>query len=268
MKLATKVSSFKGTLGMTEPPQKKHERYLLDAFLTAANIDATIEDDRSECPDMVIRTNEGRVGVEITELFNTATDGDDRHSLKASESNAQKIVSRASEIYCSNGSHHAHVSVHFDLGSDNLRKKSCQEQIAKELAELVANHKLGPDSHKTWRQDGTGLLRNEIRFVNMLGVPNPEMAHWSAPSAGWVTRMALETLQRCVDGKARHLEKYRQRVETIWLLIASDGTSPSQFFEPPTREQALAISSPLDRTFYLSIFKNQVLELGRTRNET
>lgn len=243
--------------------KKQYERFLLDTFLAAAKIDAEIVDDSNESPDIVIAVGQDSVGVEITELFN---DTAGTFSLQARESIAQRIVARASEIYRDSGAQHAHVSVHFNLNAD-LRRLNRDEAAAR-LAAFVKAQALSPGQHLQWRPDHvTTPLPDAINFVNMLGVPEPGMAHWSAPSAGWVSRMTHEILQRRVDEKAALLAKYRQRVRTNWLVLVSDGAKPSQFFEPPTREHASAIVSPFDRTFYFARFKSLVIELGNSKND-
>jgi hypothetical protein len=241
--------------------KKHYERFLLQTFLAVAKISAEIVDDSGESPDAVIRIGQDSVGVELTELFNGNAEPDGSFPLQARESLAQRIVRRASEIYRATGAQHAHVSVHFDLRSD-LRGLNRDETAAR-LAAFVAAQSLAPHQYVQWRPDHVNdLLPDAINFVNMLGVPEPGMAHWSAPSAGWVAPMTREVLQARVNGKAALLAKYRERVEKNWLVLVSDGARPSQFFEPPTREHASAVVSPFDRTFYFARFASLVIELG------
>ncbi len=246
------------------PPRsakKQYERFLLDTFLATAKIDAEVVDDSSESPDVIIRVGQHAVGVEITEMFNENAGVSGSPPLQARESFAQRIVNRASEIYRESGAQHAHVSVHFSLSSD-LRRLNRDETAAR-LAAFVAAQALSPGQHVQWRHDyAADSLPDAINFVNMLGVPEPGMAHWSAPSAGWVAPMTSEILQARVDEKAALLPKYSTRVKTNWLLLVSDGAKPSQFFEPPTKEHASAVVSPFDRTFYFARFKSLVIELG------
>lgn len=243
--------------------KKRYERFLLDTFLAAAKIDAEVADDSSEAPDMVIRVGQDLVGVELTEIFTTGPSPAGTFPLQARESLAQRIVARASEIYRESGAQHANVSVHFNPGAD-LRTLNRDETAAR-LAAFVAAQALTPDQYVQWRPDYvTSPLPEAITFVNMLGVPEPRMAHWSSPSAGWVAPLTREILQARVDEKAALLPKYRERAKTNWLVLVSDGARPSQFFDPPTREHASTVVSPFDRTFYFARFKNLVIELGAT----
>ena len=238
--------------------KKQYERFLLDTFLATAKIDAEIVDDGCESPDAIIRIGQSSVGIEITELFKSSNES---FSLQARESIARRIVARAGEIYRALSAQHAHVSVHFSSGSD-LRKLN-RDETASRVATFVAAQSLSPGQYVQWRPDYvTHPLPDAISFVNMLGVPEPGMVHWSSPSAGWVAPMTRELLQARVNEKAILLEKYRERVTTNWLLLVSDGARPSQFFDPPTREHATVVVSPFDRTFYFARFKSLVIELG------
>jgi hypothetical protein len=247
--------------------KKQYERFLLDTFLASARIDAEVVDDKGEAPDVVVRVGQDCVGVEFTELFNDNSDRDESLPLQARESLVQRIVARASEIYRASGAPFAHVSVHFNLDS-SLRELN-RDETARRLAAFVAAHALSPGQHVQWRPDYiTSPLPALIHLVNMLGVPEPGMAHWSSPSAGWVAPMTREILQVRVDEKAALLAKYRERVGTNWLVLVSDGARPSQFFDPPTKEHASAVASPFDRTFYFARFKSLVIELGTPNDAT
>ncbi len=239
--------------------KKRYERFLLEQFLAASQINAEIVDDAGEAPDLIVRAHERLVGVGVSELFTQSADP--RGPLQAQEALAQRIVAQASQVYAASGAQYAHVSIHFSPSSD-LRNLN-RDQTASQLAAFVQEQMLSPGQLVQWRPDyETHPLPDAITFVNMLGVPEPGMAHWSAPSAGWLAPLPKEILQARVDEKAALLPKYSLRVATNWLLLVSDGAKPSQFFEPPTGEDAAAVVSPFERTFYFGRFKRIVVELG------
>lgn len=251
---------------VSRPAKKEYERFLLDTFLAAAKIEAVVVDDTNEAPDIVIRVGPEPVGVELTEIFTSSAGSNGAFPLQARESLAQRIIARASALYRESGAQHAHVSVHFNLGID-LRMLN-RDETATRLAAFVRAQALSPGQQVQWRPSyANDPLPDGISFVNMLGVPEPGMAHWSSPSAGWVSSMTAEILQARVDEKSALLEKYRKRVKTNWLVLVSDGAKPSQFFEPPTTEQASAVLSAFDRTFYFARFRSLVIELGRSAND-
>jgi hypothetical protein len=239
--------------------KKQFERFLLEHFLRVAQIDAEIIEDTAEAPDLIIRTGGRLTGVELTELF--IEPGKDGGSQQAQEEIAQRIVKRANEIYRQGGGTHSHVSVHFSSSGD-LRRLN-RDQTAQSLASFVHSLSLAPWERREWRPDYvSNVLPDSISYLNMLGVPEAGMAHWTTPRAGWTAPLPLETIQHRVDEKATRLSNYRQRVPTNWLLLVSDGAKPSQFFDPPVAEVAKAVVSPFDRTFYFARFKELVVELG------
>ena len=240
--------------------RKKHfERFLLEHFLRVSRTTAEVVDDTGEAPDLVVRTNGRLVGVEVTELFRDS--GDDSNAQQAQEEIAQRIATRAQEVYALRGAPHAHVSIHFSPNGD-LRRLN-RERTAVQLAAFVEERALAAWQRCDWRQDHVSkALPDEISCLDMLGVPEAGMSLWTTPRGGWVAPLDLQTIQRRVDEKATRLERYRERVATNWLLLVSDGARPSQFFEPPTPDVARAVVSPFDRSFFFARFREVVVELG------
>jgi hypothetical protein len=218
-----------------------------------------IVDDRSEAPDFIVKFGHGLVGIEVTELF--VKGGSEARTPQAHESLAQRIVSKAHRLYQSAGAQPAHVSVHFDPRADLRRLK--RDQTATELSALVRAQALAVDRLIQWHQDYVGnVLPEAITYVQMLGVPERRMGHWTVPSAGWVAPMTEAVLQASIDEKAALLPTYAQRVPTNWLLLVADGGKPSQLFDTPSAAAAAAISSPFARTFYFARMRGTVVELG------
>ena len=239
--------------------KKQYERFLLEQFLEAENLLGEIVDDQSEAPDFIVRFERELVGIEISELF--TRDGSRVDNLQAQESLAQRIVSNAQRLYASTGAPHAHVSVHFAPGVD-LRRLN-RDDTAAAISAFVAAQPLSVGQHVQWRQDYVDrALPEAITYVQMLGVPESKMAHWTVPRAGWVVPMTETVLQASVDEKAALLSRYALRVATNWLLLVADGTKPSQFFDAPSAGVASAISSPFARTFYFGRMRRTVVELG------
>lgn len=239
--------------------KKRHERFVLEQFLKAANFQVEIVDDRSEAPDFIVKFGNELVGIEITELF--VTDGSDARNLQAQESLAHRIVSNAKRLYEFSGAQHAHVSVHFAPRAD-LRSLNRNETAAA-LAAFVRAQTLAVGQRVQWHQDYVrNVLPEIITYVQTLGVPERRMAHWTVPNAGWRVPLTETVLQASVDEKAALLPTYARRAPTNWLLLVADGGKPSQFFDGPSTEVASAISSPFARTFYFARMRGAVVELG------
>lgn len=154
--------------------KKQHERFVLEQFFKAANIQGQIVEDRSEAPDFIVKFGHQLVGIEITELF--VTGGSDARNLQAQESLAHRIVSNAKRLYESCGAQHAHVSVHFAPRAD-LRSLN-RDETAAALAAFVQAQALAVGQRVQWHQDYVrNVLPEAITYVQMLGVPERRMAH-------------------------------------------------------------------------------------------
>lgn len=240
--------------------KKQRERFLLEQFFRAANLQGDIVDDNSEAPDFIVRVNDGLVGIELTELF--VTDGAAANNLQAPEALAQRIVSNAQRLYASSGAQYANVSVLFHPRAD-LRKLN-RDEVAATLCGFVKAQALKVWQRVEWHQDYCSTLLSEaITYVRMLGVLEPSMAHWTVPAAGWVVPMTETVLQASINEKATLLPRYTERVEKNWLLLIAGGTKPSQFFDAPSSAVASAVFSPFARTFYFARMTGTVIELGR-----
>jgi hypothetical protein len=154
-----------------------------------------------------------------------------------------------------------HVSIGFSLGDDAPRVERKQTAVA--IAEYLL--KLDPpiDQLVEWtpshRRDP---LPHCIRFLRILAVPDPAMAHWTAPQAGWVAPLTEELVQACVDDKVGKLLHYRSVAPTTWLLIAVEGRAPSQFFDRRPNIRSEAIRSPFDATYLLNLIESSVQRLS------
>ena len=118
---------------------------------------------------------------QMTELF--VKGGSDARNLQAQESLAQRIVSTAQRRYASSGAQHHHVSVHFAPRAD-LRNLNRNETAAA-LADFVKARALTGRQHAVFSGIKTmscNALPEAITYVQMLGVPELRMGHWTVPS--------------------------------------------------------------------------------------
>jgi hypothetical protein len=241
---------------------KRHrELFLFERFVEAIGLEFKIIDSSGEAPDLIVEHQGIRLGIEITEIFVSHITGDD--GPQAAEGVRQRILRKARSIYESDGPPYVHVSVVFSAGAD-LRSVQ-RDETAKALAVLVRKQQpLRSDSHVVWRQDHVSGVPSVVSSVHMLTVPAPAMAHWAAPSAGWVTTFTSFTLQQAIDDKARLLPGYRRRAEHHWLIVVGDGWQPSRFARMGEQVDLTCLRSPFDRSFFFSEVQGKVHELGRS----
>jgi hypothetical protein len=242
-------------------PRKAHERFLLERFANAADIQLQIVEER-EAPDFLASVNGRLIGVEVTELFVERLNG--QRTMQAHESIANRIVGKAQRLYMQSGAPPAHVTVCFGPSKD-LRRLN-RDRLSEALAGFVIKLALEPWQRVDWRPDFVSKsLPDEVSFLHALGTPSQEMAHWSVARAGWVAPLKAEPLQARVDEKARRLPTYELSISENWLVVVANAMNPSQLLEAKPDFQPDKIASPFARTYFYRHPDAFVIQLGETR---
>lgn len=237
--------------------KKRRERFLLERFLETAGIAAQVVEER-EAPDFLINTDDGLIGVEVSELFiSHETHG---NTPQAQEAISAQIAAKAQRLYQESGGSPAHVSLCFAPGRD-LRHLN-RDDTAHQLSNLVREMNLVPWQRINWRPyEPHAALPSEIAFVYALGVPDSKMAHWNVARAGWVAPLTLGPLQQRIDAKVKRLPIYRDSIQENWLLIVADAMKPSALIEVRHDFDPLALASTFSRTFFYR-HPHDFIELG------
>lgn len=240
--------------------KKAEERRLLELFLERAGIAATIAEER-EAPDFVIKVESRLVGVEVTELH---YDDGGPIALKAAESICDGVVAEAWSLYKVLGGRPVHVSFLFSNGAELKRMR--RDQAARTLAEFMLGLDPPLDNLLDLRRYGSDPFPavDELIGLHILAVDEWPKAIWHALKGGWVAPLEDLRIQGEVDAKAPKIDIYRKAASEVWLVIATLGRGPSQFFHIPSGTTRLGptVRSAFDRTFYLSGFEGKVYELG------
>ncbi len=247
---------------MSNASQKKQrERFLLSHFVEVAQLQAAIVEE-TEAPDFIVRFENRRIGVELTDIFISHEVAG--NSAQVQESISQRIVARARNLYEAAGMQPAHVSVGFSPGY-NLRDLH-RDQTAEALAIFVKRLNLSDGQAVAFGPEQLcGILPHHLSFVHALGVPSPAMAHWSVARAGWVAPLTVEALQSRIDEKALRLPEYQGAIAETWLLIVAEGRQPSQFFDMRSLLDPRRIRSPFARTYFYEHVSRIVIPLACDR---
>jgi hypothetical protein len=246
---------------MQSPASRKlRERHLLDRFLAVAEIEARSVVD-AEAPDFVLEHSGHRIGVELTELFRPANGG--AIPPRAQETLTNRIVSAAKTVYESTGSAPVHVTVAFFEGVDvrSIRRDTVAERLARLVRELL------PESgtHTNWRNDYEDQDLDPVAFVSAIRVPDQSMANWSVARAGWRASLPENLISDAIHVKNKKLPSYRSDLEEVWLVLAIEGSRPSQFFELSSLPYLGLLVSHFDRTYLFSSFAARVLQWSKPK---
>jgi hypothetical protein len=236
-----------------ETLRKRQERHLLERFLAAAGIEVQ-EIEESESPDFILHVESKLVGVELTELFREDTGV--ALQPRAHENITDRIVAAAHRFYHDRSCNFVRVNVAFFDGVD-FRSLN-RDAVAERLASRVMSMRL-ESTHVHWRNDYEDPLLNAIATVSALTVPEQRMSHWSVGRAGWRSNLSADLVRSAIESKDAKVCSYRAKVDELWLLLAIEGSRPSQFFDPDKPPAVETLASRFDRTYLFNAMYNQVI---------
>lgn len=231
--------------------RKSREKHLLDRFLNVAGLEVQLVE-QSEAPDFLLQVQARRIGVEVTEVF---LDPDPSGlSPRARESITDRIVARARSLFHARNSRFVHANVLFFDGIDVQSLN--REQVADRLATLVESMPVG-STHVHWRNDYEDPSLDAVAFVTALAVPEASMSHWGVSRAGWRAKLSTELLRSAIEAKNEKVQAYRAKADEVWLLLAVEGSRPSQFFDPEVPPEPSDLASKFDRTYWFNSMHDQ-----------
>jgi hypothetical protein len=136
---------------------------------------------------------------------------------------------------------------------------------AKKIARLVAAHSVEPNEIKVLcAEEFDDELPDSVCRVRIYGLPEPTLKdHWTVAGAGWVAPLTSQHIDERIQAKAALLPNYRKVVAENWLVIVSEGRSPSQFFDQTSIKSLDAFESPFERTYFYDHFNGTVIQLTR-----
>jgi hypothetical protein len=74
------------------------------------------------------------------------------------------------------------------------------------------------------------------------------------PSAGWAQKNFSVEIQQAIDSKNQKRIYYSDSYTEHWLLIISEGTGPSSFFDLSGVTREVLFESRFDRNFFMEAF--------------
>ncbi|QUN44453.1 hypothetical protein KEH56_35300 [Burkholderia cenocepacia] len=176
-------------------------------------------DDGGEQPDIVVSTEGGAYGVEVTELVR-----DDR---KAFEDTRRLVCEKARTLWLAEGGLAA-LDVKVIFQAKAVLNKRAQDAAALELVTIVKAH--SPDlgeSLASHLQCGVSFESALFQSVWLRYSPSIAYARWQPVGAWWVPLITVADIQAVIDKKQDKLEAYRKRAQDVWLLVVLDGFAGS-----------------------------------------
>ncbi len=202
---------------------KETERFYLDKFkenFPGFPKGTVCPDER---PDFLVKTEQGVVGIEITEFFRDMADAI-QSPLQQREAVRRKIMEQANAFADKRGFLVAYVFVHFDL---NFNCKASEISIiASKLVEVAEGRfQIG--------QNDEYIRRHEIQIPGIAALSlkrtRGSTSIWRAPLGSFVPTMNPQQIQDILDQKNCRCDEYGKKCDEIWLVIVMDRFRASSF---------------------------------------
>ncbi|MHC4224917.1 MAG: hypothetical protein ACYSUN_13065 [Planctomycetota bacterium] len=174
----------------------------------------------SESPDFVLTSlSSGTLGIEITELFQTH-ESSDGSSRQAQKSMREDVLQLAREINDRSGERPVHAAVFFNR-STRLTKRRVQP-LAHELADIIGEARVPPGHPRRFEVGDRGgpALPPEVDEINVTNVGGSDSPRWSALEAVAIPILTPIEIQSRIDKKLDSVASYKERCDTVWLVLA------------------------------------------------
>lgn|GEM_PF-4523056 len=206
-------------------------------------------------PDVIAWRGEKTFGIEITNFH--------RQHEKRKESEEDRILEAALELY--NRRNGPELLLHLMWAPHFAVQKKDREPLAEKIATLALRHFPAPKCWSTldWHQFDHDLM-SVVDNISMYGMPKGMRPHWGAARGRFVPEWDVAQLQNEINRKKEKPQRYRTGYTEIWLLIVSPFGTPSSWMEMNEEVRNTQFVSAFHRTFLLSSFPLEVVELRPT----
>lgn len=214
----------------------------------------------TEVPDFLVFGESRVIGIELTDLYRQTSGAEAEQQV--SEAMRTRVLARAQQIYVAR--HHPAVQATLFLDDRTRIKKSEVEQLATDIANLVATHipaanssaQIRPDWRATWR------LPKPVIELYIYRRDSVKKTFFSAVKTTWVTTLRSADIERVLMQKAPKYPDYRKRCDEAWLVINADMESMATWFEFDSTLLTEPFVTNFDRVFLMRHFEGKAYELG------
>jgi hypothetical protein len=213
-------------------------------------------------PDFEVTRRGGKLGVEITEIYQPLMDDPliiDEMPLQQHEAEKDRIVRAACDKAIQLSLPPVRVSVMF---TGNLpKKKDRKTDLVETLVEMVRDNL--PELGRTKAVGGfDGDLPEGFHWIGVDRTFNPKKHSWRCDEEpGDIETHFSAQLQDIINAKASKLPNYRKHCDRCWLVIAALGRRPSSFYEFADDMAKHRYESPFERVFFVVVASAIIREL-------
>ena len=149
--------------------------------------------EQQECPDIVVATGRGQIGIEVTRICT--------EERKRDESEVEAAIAEAQNIYEGLTLPNLHVSVHVGDGKTFSRKN--RKKFATAIANLVSRNIPAQDGLVEIENDWNNpdVFPFEINSIHICRLAKSTYSHWYRPDACFLPTEFKENLQKIISGR-------------------------------------------------------------------
>lgn len=256
--------------------QKAMEKRILEAARLMCPLipNGEIETRPEPEPDLRIKTPDGWLYVEVTELIRSAERGQTLPVIV--ESFHHDIMQLAEQYHRDMGAAPVNVFVYFSdkrrgrmrdpegwrsLTADN-KAGNLAKKMARSLAEFVSDSYDPALGHMSFQRNLPFTKTVPTGFDTVLLSPHLRDVPWHSAEYGRMPILTRDQLADRIKAKSKLLPKYRMSSfgAPVWLLIAS-GVTVSKCVPAPSDVEQWVIESDFDKILLFSGWNNHVFEL-------
>jgi hypothetical protein len=203
-------------------------------------------------PDIIAWRGSSPFGVEITYFH--------REPTKQKESEEDKCLERSLAIYRTYDG--PSLELHIMWAPYFTLRKENREAIAKKIAALAIDHapRCGVSANLDWQQFDEQLM-SAINHISIYAMPGESQDNWTAARGAFVPTWSVVELQDQINRKRTKPTRYQSIYAETWLLIVSAFGAPSSWMETNDAIRTATFASPFTKTFLLSSFPLEVIDL-------
>ena len=210
--------------------------------------DGSVEQPSPPAPDVLIASDRGVVGIEISRMVPEKVGPYVPVQVQALRHAA---VNGAQALYQETHGDHLFVNVSFAPGA-----LPAKDLIVQELVSLVANHK--PVAGATFAVHANDPLAGKIfpawlQGLTILHESPRQDARWHGTAVGSVPTLRQEQVLAGIRKKAELIGGYRQSAEEVWLMLVCDQRRISTDVSIPKDADNWRFEHPFDRVLLLSM---------------
>jgi hypothetical protein len=233
-------------LGEHDLPDKRRERYHLEALRTALPEVPRGEPREPEPPDFVLGTDRERLGIEFTIYHLPPAAGQRPHQEQ--QSLKDRIVAVAERLHHDAGGPALYVEVFFDLHA--VLDKTDTQPLARAIADSVLRAPMPPSLRESVELPW-GVRPRGTWGIQIFSSVDGEDRLWHADAGGSVASITVDQIADVVQAKARTVSVARDRCDQLWLVVVNDAFSLAAPAEISEEALAATYEAPFDRLIWL-----------------